>query len=295
MSSEILLHWFRHPNFENFGDALSPQLVQHLAGESVSIRWVPRVYRGTYMLAVGSLLDRTIPDSARIWGSGIINIHPDGSLSGQYHAVRGRASGKATLGGCQVLGDPGLLTPMLLNPREISSFRKPSRKFRVGFIPHYVDQHDLYRKFRNDYSTDSPYVPYLINIATSSIDVFAKSILAVDFIISSSLHGLVVAHSLGVPAIWVRFSDRVNGDGIKFQEYLESVGIIPYKPKKFNAPIVEFSAVIALIEMTNPSQVRINDFDPEPLISSFPYLSPAMNDSRIAAQSSWLKSIFLSR
>jgi len=47
-------------------------------------------------------------------------------------------------------------------------------------------------------------------------------------VISSSLHGLIIAHAYNIPAIWVRLGNRLYGDNIKFRDYLLSVGIEPY-------------------------------------------------------------------
>ena len=46
-----------------------------------------------------------------------------------------------------------------------------------------------------------------------------------DSIISSSLHGIIVAHSYGIPAGWWKPSNKVTGDGSKFEDYAQSVGI----------------------------------------------------------------------
>src|SRR5690606_2919216 len=44
-------------------------------------------------------------------------------------------------------------------------------------------------------------------------------------ILSSSLHGLVVAHAYGIPAAWVQFSDKLSGDGSKFRDHAASIGV----------------------------------------------------------------------
>lgn len=52
-----------------------------------------------------------------------------------------------------------------------------------------------------------------------------------DIIISSSLHGIVFAHSYGKKALWIEISKNVIGDGYKFYDYYSSLN--EYSPDRF--------------------------------------------------------------
>ena len=49
------------------------------------------------------------------------------------------------------------------------------------------------------------------------------------FILSSSLHGLIIADSMGIPNLHVEFGDRLLGDGYKFDDYYSAYGLT-HKP-----------------------------------------------------------------
>ncbi len=48
---------------------------------------------------------------------------------------------------------------------------------------------------------------------------FIDELVACDLIVSSSLHGLVVAIAFGKPVIWAEFTYLPIGDGFKFRDF----------------------------------------------------------------------------
>ena len=53
-------------------------------------------------------------------------------------------------------------------------------------------------------------------------------------IISSSLHGIIVPQAYNIPVVRVRFTDNIYGDGIKYSDYFDSVGIDAYQAPSIN-------------------------------------------------------------
>ena len=109
--------------------------------------------------------------------------------------------------GSVVLGDPGLLMNRILDDR-------PSKKTKVGIIPHYVD--------RNNPLVDRLLkgIPgsRLIDITNDPFSTLGE-IASCETVVSSALHGLIASDSFGIPNRWVKFSDALMGDDFKFDDY----------------------------------------------------------------------------
>ena len=194
---------------KNVGDLLTPYLVAKLTGR-ITHNVKSRYFR--HMIAVGSMMHRARRNSD-IWGTGTLS--PDIAckipVAGlKIHALRGHLS-KALLYPDQEgvddlpLGDPAVLMKNYFNPNV-------QKKFRVGVIPHYVD-------------ADLPILKHLHEEGVRIIDVksepeeFVTAMLECEFVLSSSLHGLILADTYSVANKWVSFSNRLAGGQFKFNDY----------------------------------------------------------------------------
>lgn len=192
--------WYRPPaGHTNLGDELGPAILTRLGYE---VRRVPP--DRAELVACGSILemlDRQGRDGTMVWGSGLIGR---GGCTRRldYRAVRGRLTA-AKLGHNDAipLGDPGLLVSEL--------WPRPPVRYQVGVVPHYVDG----RTF--------PWADVVIDVRRPVDEVVAQ-IGACATIASSSLHGLVVAQSYGIPAVRLHH-DRVIGQDFKWADYLTGV------------------------------------------------------------------------
>ncbi len=228
----IPLFWWSEKKFilkdrENYGDLLSKYLVEKISGKEV--KWVhPRKqpwYKldKTNYLAAGSILHHATKNSI-VWGSGIIDrkqVIPDAC----YKAVRGPLTRdlivKSGYECPESYGDPALLLPQYFNP-------KAEKRWKLGIIPHYHDFEKVDSWYRNEEDI------HVINVMTNDIEEVTRAILKCERTVSSSLHGIIVSHAYNIPSLWVEFSTKLFGDGVKFQDYFESIEIEFYK-----APFLE--------------------------------------------------------
>lgn len=224
----IKLYWHGgEDNKINFGDTLSPMIVELVSGRKVEFA---DVYKCD-MLAIGSLLDKVIRrrwkrlarmnfGKIAVWGTGsfgsdVISRHFNLSLL----AVRGPLTRKKmALAQGLPMGDPGLFIDRLATVK--------GKKYRWGIIPHVADAHLPIIKKLQDRSPDTT----VIDLSNPNIIGVINQIAECDFIISSSLHGVIAADALGVPNVWMQISGNVNGADWKFADYFASVGRVNVKP-----------------------------------------------------------------
>lgn len=209
---------------ENYGDVLGKYLVEKISGKKVVFAWPKKFSVNDWFtpiyVTVGSIL-ANVNQKCIVWGSGIINQEIK-IKNATFLAVRGPQTRNFLLklgyDVPEVYGDPALLLPRYFNPTVV-------KKYKFGLVPHYND-------FRivQDWFKDRDDV-HLIDMMTNDIESKTIEFLECEKIISSSLHGIIIAHAYGIPAVWQKFSDKVFGDDIKYKDYIESVQIDFYKPE----------------------------------------------------------------
>lgn len=218
----IKLYWHRgagrsDASKRNFGDYLSPLIVEAVSGQSVS--YAP--LKKADMMAIGTILANEhkakrfgFSRRIHIWGSGCGQPSEQFSARHYYHAVRGRETQQRIDGqpGMLAFGDPGLLAEMLVE-------RPAQKRFKIGFVPHYVDQDRVEAKA---FAAQDGVHP--INVFDDPLEVL-RQIAACEFIVSSSLHGLVISDAYGVPNIRVRLSEGLI-DELKFDDYYSAYNLL---------------------------------------------------------------------
>ena len=255
---------YEHKAAENYGDVLSPYIVAQLSGREVAFYDAPNKkkfwQRKPYLMAIGSIMSHT-QTKALVWGSGIIS-RDDHFSEAQFLAVRGPLSRKRILElgySCpEKYGDPALLLPQLYTPTV-------EKTHAIGFIPHYVD----YPAVRQQYQDQSDCK--VIDLITKDHQATTRQILSCERIISSSLHGVIVAQAYGIPAIWVRFSDKLSGDNVKFFDYFESIGIPPYSGELIDKPLSPVEIENLFGSHTHTADAGLLQQRQQDLRTTFPY------------------------
>ena len=117
-------------------------------------------------------------------------------------------------------GEPGLLFSKVFPPRDTKGFSK-KKKYQFGII---CNKNEVNNKELIYYQKELS--GRLINY-TSSLSKFSENLQNCTFVISTSLDGIIFAHSYKIPALWVEFSDSLEGDAFEFYDYYANFGIKP--------------------------------------------------------------------
>lgn len=170
------------------------------------------------LIVCGSVLgwfrNKTL-NNIKVWGAGFHNYDETTAIKepNLYYAVRGKLTlKKLKLSSNIALGDPGLLLSVFYNPIS-------KKKFDICIISHSIDYKWFMQNYKDKY--------FIINMGNNNIEETANKINQCNFIFSSSLHGIIFSHSLGIPAVHLEHLKLLSRKNYKFKDYY-SVLDIPY-------------------------------------------------------------------
>jgi len=226
----------------NFGDDLSRVIVEKILGNSVKYKHLES--KGRTLFAAGSIL-HFARDGDVIWGSGFReNPLSENRFSRlDVRAVRGPRTREFLLKmgiDCpEVYGDPAVLMSHLF-----PEFKKEEPVYDYIVIPNIAE----IKCFANYKNIVLPTLPW---------EEIVEKMLQSRLVISSSLHGIIVAESFGVPArllkmTWIE-------PLLKYQDYYESTG----RP--------DFKYATSVQEALQMGGEEPRCIDINPLIDSFPW------------------------
>lgn len=221
----------------NLGDTLTPIIVNYM----LSLQGIDpnkEVSTTKHLYAVGSVLTAGIQDCT-VWGSGVLNSTITNRLRKRKLDIRS-VRGPFTRVVLQdygyecppVYGDPAILMT------EIYKHKDPvKKKYKYGIVMH---------KDQKQKVIDSEVL--VIDICTADYKAFIDQILSVEKVISSSLHGIILAESYGVPAVLL----LPKVDILKYYDWY-------YSTERYTFPIaqtIEEAKKITPVDLPNLEPIR---------------------------------------
>lgn len=230
------------PRLTNFGDEVSRLVVEEITGQPV--RWRP--LRQADMVSVGSILNAVFKAQVTpmVLGSGVRN--PEAPLAGvsdiRFLSVRGHLTRERLgLDNSTLLGDPGLIVRELLHGPAVA------RGTTGLVVPHFtVPQSRRGRELLNLARTSG----WDIAFPNEHPLVMAEKIARSRVTVTSSLHAMVFAHSVGTPVGLATFDDLGPVEPtFKYDDYLSVFGL-----HSAVRPIVDLLALSASIVESHYSE-----------------------------------------
>ena len=196
----------------NFGDLLTPLLLSRFT--KVRSTWATP--EQAKLVMVGSILGHLPEDWAGVI-AGAGKLHEFAPLSlpdARVLAVRGPLTAKSFKGDF-VIGDPALLADELVPVED--------KQYNLGVIPHWTD-----KKLEHD-PRFLKYGPRIIRVSDDPLAVI-REIGLCKKIVSSSLHGIVLADAFGIPRrieVAPRLLSHPQQEGglFKWRDYSASLGM----------------------------------------------------------------------
>lgn len=241
----VALCWMYSKDNPNFGDEISPWLVEKITKHPPS-----RVifgYKGVHVVAIGTVIDKANSKSI-VWGAGGRLLKKPKTIAAVRGPITKKSCDEMGVECPEIYGDPAILCPLFYAPKI-----KNTKKYVI--VPHVCDYEVVSSWYENDKDVK------VLDLRTRDIERTIDEIASAKLVISSSLHGVVVATSYGIPCVWAMFQSTftrknpISTD--KFVDYL--AGVNAEKPY---VPVVFCNERIVLEDFTwDPFLVRVHQND----------------------------------
>lgn len=218
VSNRVNLHWCsenRTDGKENVGDLLSVPIFEYMLNY-YQLDGEKELSKIKHLFGVGSILFFG-PQDATVWGSGVIKsgfqwFHPRYDI----RLVRGPETRKLLLSMGyhlpELYGDPAVIMPLIYQPASTV------KRYGCGIILHKNSRLSI------DLAPEQ-YHP--IEIVVDDYRKVIDEIVQCKKIITTALHGIILAETYRVPAILVR-DDRSDFNLFKYNDYYHSTGRFGY-------------------------------------------------------------------
>ena len=223
---------FRYLGGENFGDAVNDIFWEKILDTKIVINKLDK----PHYVTTGSIMT-LVNNNSIVLGTGFISAKSN--LGGnnfrnndnkiinhpkQIISVRGPKTRRKLLDfgiACpEAYGDPLIIFPVIYNKSKIIN------EDIVGIIPHYVDKSSNNMKILQSSLVNNGYKVNTIDIEVNrDYKSFIDNINNCKYVISSSLHGIIMGLIYKKKTIYINFSDNVVGGDFKFDDFFESLDI----------------------------------------------------------------------
>jgi pyruvyltransferase len=203
---DMKVYWAAGSGNGNFGDLLTPLILRR---HGVEVEWSER--EDAELFGAGSIAELIPPGfTGFVLGTGSMFGDPIEIASARVLALRGALTARVAGLHPPLLADLGLLAPDLLP-------RWPHRDVALGTVR----------------TGGDPRPPMGIHLDPEAGDPVGliEAASRCERIVSSSLHGLVLADALGIPNMWDPYPAVDAGAGFKYRDYASAYGerIEPYR------------------------------------------------------------------
>jgi pyruvyltransferase len=208
-NAPVKAYWWKE--VPNFGDRIAPLLLEHFA--DLKVEW--DTISHAQVASVGSILEHIPPlwdgyilGSGKLFEFSRLHLH---TKTATVLAIRGPLSARG-IAGSYALGDPGVLADELVGIQP--------KQWDLGIIPHWQDK-ELASKFQA--LIKAPNTIKVINPSDDPLTVL-RQIGACRRIVTSSLHGMIVADAFGIPRrVEICPAMAKDGGDFKFRDYSASI------------------------------------------------------------------------
>jgi hypothetical protein len=217
--SPLPLVWWPRPFPGNFGDWLSPLVLQRLSGHPVQYVAPTAPTSQPHLIMIGSI-GRFIKQRSIVIGTGVSSTDLELNRHALYLSVRGpltaqvlRASGGPDV---QSMGDPAALLRRIV-PVDIG----PTNG-RLALVRHYTHA---------NLPVTLPDGADELSILAShpdDLESFVARLASYDGVVTSAMHVMIICHAYGIPCSLIGFrgfETSVHGTGMKYRDYSLGMGL----------------------------------------------------------------------
>ncbi len=223
-TKSIGLVWWAKPFPGNFGDWLSPLIVSQYTDKKIFFQSPVKIASKKHMIGLGSI-GRFIKPNSVVVGTGISTDELTLAKSATYVSVRGPVTARVVKesGGPSVdsFGDPGVLIS------RVFPVDRKSTNGKVALVRHFTHKS----------------IPLVLDPNMDELDIFVShpddiqalvhSLNEYERVVTSAMHIFITCQSYGIPCALITFEgfeDSVHGNGIKYGDYAEGVGLASISP-----------------------------------------------------------------